>query len=400
MMLNGTDGLSLRYSSDSILQNNIVASNHKSGIELEESTSIEIRSNNVSNNFMGINLVWSGSGILRDNNLINNTNNFGVDGDCLQDLILDIDTSNTVEGKPIYYIVNKHNLVIDPSDFPNAGYLAVVNCTDITVKDLNLTRNSQGILLAYTNNSSIERVNASDNWNGISLFNCNGDTIRENVITNSVSNGIALHSSANNDISRNAVVASEECGIYLRSSSNNRVRNNTFSESRRGIGVLPEESSRYNSFTENTVERNLIGIFLGLNEPRGNKIYYNNFITNTNQMLDMTGFWTKMNTWDDGKGQGNYWSDYKGEDSNVDGIGDTLLPHLDIDHYPLMTKYWNKADVSHNGKVDILDLAIVARVFGSKKGDPNWNGKADLDNNGTTNIIDLSLVAIEYGKTA
>jgi hypothetical protein len=151
---------------------------------------------------------------------------------------------------------------------------------------------------------------------------------------------------------------------------------------------------------ENTVERNLIGILQGVNEPHGNKIYYNNFVDNTNQVLDWTSFWKKTNTWDDAKGQGNYWSNYKGEDSNGDGIGDTLLPHLGIDSYPLMTKYWNEADVNHDGKVDIRDVAIVAKAFGSKKGDPNWNGKADLDNNGITNIIDLSLVAIRYGKTA
>jgi thermitase len=395
-VLNNTDGLSLIYSSDNILQSNTITSNHNNGIGLEYSTSNEIRNNNVSNSFRGLNLACSGNGILRDNNLINNTNNFGIDGECLQDFIHDIDTSNTVEGKPIYYLVNRQNLFLDPSASPNPGYLAVVNCTGITVEDLNLTSNSQGILLSYTNNSTIEKVNASNNSNGICLFNCNENTIRENLMTNSARNGITLHSSTNNDIALNTVAASGECGIYLDSSSNNSIRNNTFSESRWGSGIAPEESSRYNSFTQNTVERNLIGLSMGINEPHDNKIYYNNFVHNTNQVLDWTGFWIKMNTWDDGKGQGNYWSDYRGEDSNGDGIGDT--PHLGIDNFPLMIKYWNQADINHDGKVDILDVAIVAKAYGSKKGDPNWKGKADLDNNGITNIIDLSLVAIEYGK--
>jgi thermitase len=399
-VINNTDGIRLWHSSDNVVRHNMVASSSQHGIWSMYSTNNEFRNNTVSDNFEGFNLAWSGDSIFRDNNITRNVYNFGVDGNCLPDFILNIDTSNTVEGKPIHYLVNKHDLIINPSTFPNAGYLAVVNCTGITVKDLNLTSNSQGILLAYTSNSTIGKVNASNNRNGICLFNCNENTLRENVITNGTSIGIMLYSSINNDIAGNTVVAGEECGIYLGSSSNNRIRNNTFSESRWGSGVTLEDSSRYNSFIENTVERNLIGTLMGVNEPHGNKIYYNNFVYNTNQVLDWISFWTKMNTWDDGKHQGNYWSNYKGEDSNRDGIGDTLLPHLGIDHYPLMTKYWNEGDINHDGKVDILDIAIVGKAFRSKIGDPAWNAKSDLDANGKIDIIDLTLVAIEFGKTA
>jgi thermitase len=397
-VINNTDGIRLWYSGDNVIQHNVVASNGQHGIWSMYSTNNEFHSNTVSDNFWGFCLAWSGDSIFRGNNVTRNVYNFGVDGNFLPDFILDIDTSNTVEGKLVHYLVNKHDLIINSSTFPNAGYVAVVNCTSITVRDLNMTSDFQGILLAYTNNSIIEKVSASNNQNGICLLNCNENTIRENVITSN-NIGILLHRSTNNDIAHNTVVANEEGGIYLGSSSNNWIRNNTFSENRWGSGVTIEDSSRYNSFIENTVERNLIGIVMGVNEPHGNKIYYNNFIHNTNQVLDWTSFWTKKNTWDDDKHQGNYWSDYRGEDSDHDGIGDTLLPHLGIDNYPLMTKYWNECDINHDGKVDILDIAIVAKAFRSKIGDPNWNAENDLDTNGKIDIIDLTLVAIQYGKT-
>jgi len=56
------------------------------------------------------------------------------------------------------------------------------------------------------------------------------------------------------------------------------------------------------------------------------------------------------------------------------------------------------ADLNGDGKVNIVDIYIVARAFGSKLGDSNWNPDADLDNNGEIDIMDLYKVAREFGK--
>lgn len=61
----------------------------------------------------------------------------------LTNYIQHIDTSNTINGKPIYYWVDKQNEQI-PSD---AGYVGIVNCDNITVKNLNLSKNGEGLLL-------------------------------------------------------------------------------------------------------------------------------------------------------------------------------------------------------------------------------------------------------------
>jgi hypothetical protein len=56
-------------------------------------------------------------------------------------------------------------------------------------------------------------------------------------------------------------------------------------------------------------------------------------------------------------------------------------------------------DLDGNGKVNIIDITIVAKAFGSKSGDSNWDASADLDKNGTINIVDVTIVAKDYGKT-
>jgi hypothetical protein len=72
------------------------------------------------------------------------------------------------------------------------------------------------------------------------------------------------------------------------------------------------------------------------------------------------------------------------------------------DNYPLM-KPWIpailKTDLNGDRAVNIMDISIVARAFGSKAGEPGWNATADLDMNGAVNIIDISMVAKDYGKS-
>jgi plastocyanin len=56
-------------------------------------------------------------------------------------------------------------------------------------------------------------------------------------------------------------------------------------------------------------------------------------------------------------------------------------------------------DIDGNGKVNIVDIAKVAKAFGSKLGDSNWNPIADLNSDNEVNIVDVALVAKDYGKT-
>ena len=55
-------------------------------------------------------------------------------------------------------------------------------------------------------------------------------------------------------------------------------------------------------------------------------------------------------------------------------------------------------DVNGDGKVNILDISLVAVSFRAEPGDPKWNPNADINNDNIVNILDISNVAKEFGK--
>jgi len=55
-------------------------------------------------------------------------------------------------------------------------------------------------------------------------------------------------------------------------------------------------------------------------------------------------------------------------------------------------------DINGDGKVNILDISLVAVAFGTKPGDARWNPNADINNDNETNILDISTVAIHFGE--
>jgi len=54
-------------------------------------------------------------------------------------------------------------------------------------------------------------------------------------------------------------------------------------------------------------------------------------------------------------------------------------------------------DVNCDGKVDISDLALVAKAFGSYPGHERWNSATDIDANGEVNILDAAMVCLKFG---
>jgi len=56
-------------------------------------------------------------------------------------------------------------------------------------------------------------------------------------------------------------------------------------------------------------------------------------------------------------------------------------------------------DLNVDGKVDIKDIQIAAKAFGSVWGHLRWNPRADMNKDNVVNIIDLFLIVTNFGKT-
>jgi len=244
-----------------------------------------------------------------------------------------------------------------------------------------------------------------------------------NISYNSISNagsGLGLSRSDDNTLFRNAI-SNTSCGIRLQDSCRNLILGNQIWDSANGIefqGLTRGSSNNHvernnirecgsaiecenvhdNEFMRNTLADNNYGITLFLSW--NNTIYHNNFVDNSIQGNVTPS--TYENRWHSNESEGNYWSDYTGEDLDGDGIGDTLLPHQGVDGYPL-TEPWRPqppGDVNMDNKVDINDIVLMATSFYSREGDPDWIPEADLAPLwGFIDIFDIATCAYHYGKT-
>ena len=321
------------------------------GVRLTDSSNNTIYANSVTHNEYGIVLYSSSSNnTLRNNAASNNSYNLGVFTDSALGFIQDIDDSNTVNGKPVYYWVNRQDMIV-PLD---AGYVVLVNCTRITVRNLTLTNNMQGVALAFTTDSTITNNTLANNFDGIRLdYSSNNNTISGNTITATTHYGIRFYSEAlidgpprNNTICGNTITNNED-GIRLDFSSNNTIRTNNVANNKYGIGLY--RSSGGNTVSGNNITASWFGLWFHNLPSSSDWIYHNNFLQNFLHVYP--AFPPSM--WDAGyPSGGNYWSDYNGVDiysgphqneTGSDGIGDAPYQQ---DNYPLMKPYpWSAHDM-------------------------------------------------------
>jgi parallel beta-helix repeat protein len=301
---------------------------------------------------------------------------------------------------------NRYSTVIDGRDSGDAITITADNSSVSDFEVRNSGDSKAGIYFEYCCNVTVSQ-NLVENTS-IGIFGwISGDSnrISENLVRNN-SVGIWIVSAGARDTINGNIVANNSEGIDLHYAYNSSITGNTVVDNT-GSGIYFDGD--YNRIWRNIITNNGIGI--GLQSAFNNIIWHNNF-DNEVQISRKWDTSASSNAWDDGyPSGGNYWSDYDGTDlyrgpyQNVtgsDGIGDTsyvIDANNNTDHYPLMKPYaLSIGDVNKDGKVDMIDIGIVALSFGSSPGDLRWNPLADVNQDGKVDLRDIGLVARHFGE--
>jgi parallel beta-helix repeat protein len=257
---------------------------------------------------------------------------------------------------------------------------SIASCDYNNISRNRIVRNSGYGIYGYTFSYNTYISNEiTENWAGIMLDNSSNNTISGNTLFNNTLYGGWFYGCSGSNITRNEIALNGDCGIRIHG------------------------GSAYNIISENTIVQNQqYGLWSSITI---NRIFHNNFFDNANQAYtESTG-----DVWDDGyPSGGNYWSGYSGSDlmyglyqneTGSDGIGDTsyIIDGNNRDNYPLIYPVSPlQGDVNRDNKVDGKDVAIVAKAYNTKPGDPLWDPRADANRDLKVDGKDIAIVAKYY----
>jgi len=334
-----------------------------------------ISNNIITSSLYGVSLSSSDHNTIFNNTLINN--GFGAI------LLTNADntniTANTILGSAygIKTMLSLNNIIIGNtiSQTSYAIYLSS-SSTGNTIRNNVLSGQTAGV---YSNSDSttVDHNTLIGGSLGIYFYNCESGSIYYNILKNN-SYGVRIYMPASATSSHTI--------------SNNKILYTDW--------ALELVSAHGNTFTGNWIQQNTWGVYLA--SSSSNTFYRNNFVHNYMQAYAGTA---AGNDWDEniqGNRQGNYWSDYEGEDADGDGIGDTAyrITPIGSDNYPLMNT-WSEHDISiENATLStdetyvstIVNITVIVKNIANISVSETFNVtvKCDLNIIETEQVVDLA----------
>jgi len=387
-------GILLR-SSGCVLSGNNIASNGDYGISIDWgfSSNNVLTGNTITGSNYGIcfnddyNGCWFYNNTISENRVSDNANAgiilFGSYS--MGDSSYNVISENTLENSTVgiqmmwgWYNTVSGNQVISSED----GICFVVNRYS-TISENNIAAvNGDGVRL-------------QGDWGYHTAYDCSYTAISGNEVAVENGNGVSISGCYSNTVSENDIATTNGSCVYLYP-----YRNYDY-------GTYEDYPSTYNLVSQNNLtstDQNCIRVI----NSSSNFIYRNNLFA---QYASPANSENSENLWDnDYPSGGNYWSGFNPSDiysgsyqneTGSDKIGDLqyIIDVNNTDRYPLIYPlgYVPTPDFNHDVMINNIDLAKIALAYGSVPGTPNWNPYVDLYQDGKINILDLVVIAINFG---
>ena len=224
---NQNGGVLSRSNKGFALQNTVVANNKGTGIEFINMAYPIIRGNKINNSSIGLSISDSLNMEMSGTQIKDNKIGFDIQATDIRYYDHKIEASNTIDGRKLLYLNSRKDLSIGPKE--NPSMIVAVNCSDIRITDLVLSKNGAGIILAGSHNITLSDLSLMENGIGIlSVFNTHNCTFTDLHAEKSLVSGYYFSGSWN--IVNNFLhVQDSPSGIYLKDSPGIIIRNITVS---------------------------------------------------------------------------------------------------------------------------------------------------------------------------
>jgi len=256
-------GIGVAWAEDGAISGNLVSGGAggeggSAGLLGACSTGFSVIGNTVTRCDLGILLDSVKNATLSGNTMADNTMNFGVDGREIDQYRHSIDTTNTVDGRPIYYLVDQVEPFVGGDT--GAGTVYAVNCTEVGVRDLALSDNLYGLVLIGSNHAQITNVTATGNRIGFlardSMFTRFGycfarDNVEDGFLIRDLTLSRIYSSEASSNKGTGIAVYDSEVDIQQ-----------VYAESNAGTGIAVQDADEV-TIGDSTIQGNEnVGLFL------------------------------------------------------------------------------------------------------------------------------------------
>ena len=211
-------GMQLAGTRRALIKDNVLRGYAEGAVTLDHSPQNALVNNRFESQAPGLLLLQSPRTAMRANRLPAGARSFWIEGDVLEDFLHDIDGSNTVGDLPLLYLNGLKNRALKPG--LKAGFLALVNARNITVKGLQVSDLPLGLLLVNARGITISDSAFQNTRSGIKAFQSSEIAVSDVTVTGSLEDGMRFERCKDVQLERLTLSASGGNGVYALAGEN------------------------------------------------------------------------------------------------------------------------------------------------------------------------------------